>query len=489
MKDNEERLEQMKALHNIIKQGIQNHQLNQAQHLKMISKLKPQSQNCEDYVDMQRARDVLQGRILNIQQTVPEIESYFKMFQGLKAIADSKMTAQQIVCMDYCEDVDHKTLPECDQKCKLKPAQIKAYRMNHDSEDTRGYNCKPYSEELVIPQINIKNKILSIVKNEAPKIMALTQKALADYETQKKKYELQIKKIDQQMLAFPNKDCGKLAQAQIKVVQENVRRADAISNEGELSFGTLFYVESGASGVGIPVSAMHVTRLNGKSADLNDEFIVHEKPNQADRIMPGMESDEITENLKKKVEDGQVDIFKGRAGRHDRAHDITIGEPRQTSQKLLPVVASTEKPKVGQVFTLSGFPGNREGQFTQHQCRFKGYINLINLEKQRETKEASDSSQKGYLLYCPSVESIVSGMSGGPMTDAKGRAWGVLHAGDTIEKNMVFVSPLSKDPHGQLKMGIQSSPFVSDDCYRLVKNDFQRYRCQVFENSGDTSIP
>ena len=145
----------------------------------------------------------------------------------------------------------------------------------------------------------------------------------------------------------------------------------------------------------------------------------------------------------------------------------------------LPVVSSEEKPRIGQKFIISGYPGSRGGKWTTHTCYFDGYY------------RNNYYSSPHYYLHCPTMVASPAGMSGGAMTSEDGRAWGHNQAVTGLS-NHIIISPIS-EKDGQVKVGIQDI-FLSDHCHKFAL-DFEneedivkQHRCQVMPQGYEQGL-
>ncbi len=142
----------------------------------------------------------------------------------------------------------------------------------------------------------------------------------------------------------------------------------------------------------------------------------------------------------------------------DRKHDVVTY--KSGYGPALPVKSGEANPKVGQEFVLAGHPVSTYGSnYVNMSCSFLGY-------------GAGDKSGY-YVLDCPTANTSVGGMSGGPMVDPNtGTVWGVAtDQGSAFDDqgtwlyrdNRIFVSPIQTGNNGQILTGPQN--YDSGNCY------------------------
>lgn len=189
-------------------------------------------------------------------------------------------------------------------------------------------------------------------------------------------------------------------------------------------------------------------RAEGKKGDHYHFVTAHHVPGRADAPLSEIEELVVTGP----ATGGQpcVEPTASDRGMVDWLTDVASISAR-ANPAALPVVKVNERPEAGQELQISGYPayGNRE--FVSHVCTFDGYVADFH------------ASGRGYLLRCPSASASVRGMSGGAVTDAQGRVWGVISA-EYPGMNAVIVAPVGAKPDGKLAYGVQKS-FESDRCF------------------------
>lgn len=152
---------------------------------------------------------------------------------------------------------------------------------------------------------------------------------------------------------------------------------------------------------------------------------------------------------------------------------LQVIQPETTDLRL---VQAGQQPRLGQNFIVAGYPLANEVKYKSVRCQFIGY------------GSSSEGRANGYYLYCPEKESL-RGMSGGPLVDSEGRAWGIVVEHDS-EANVVVATPLAHEA-GKPQIGI-SQTFVTDLCYgeKLDKNLIAKPgRCQIFPGSLEKPVP
>lgn len=148
---------------------------------------------------------------------------------------------------------------------------------------------------------------------------------------------------------------------------------------------------------------------------------------------------------------------------HSPKHDLAISNSPVIGTGLS-LVRSGTAPQPGQDFTLFGYPelGYR-GRAVVMPCTYVG-IHL-------------GFNEGSYVLDCPTNNQFLGGMSGGPMVDNGGNAWGVIstHACATevdasgSEKcvaygRYIYVTPVSQRGDGLVYPGLESG-FRSSTCF------------------------
>lgn len=168
--------------------------------------------------------------------------------------------------------------------------------------------------------------------------------------------------------------------------------------------------------------------------------------------------------------------FEVKPGSYDRGKDLIKRELSSARTAFTAVAEGTVVP-AGERVRIFGYPANRDGKFTSHGCEMRGI----------GRNQFDTPSAESYLLSCPGAESHIAGMSGGPVTNAKGEVIGIVSAHNPIT-NMVVVQPVSRNAAGENLFGFQR-PFHSENCF--AEADISRPKpCQVIPGQTyEKSIP
>ncbi|MBY0315508.1 MAG: serine protease [Bdellovibrionales bacterium] len=456
-----------------IEESIQEARTQQATHIQSTASIHFRSQSCDDFTKLRQAAETIRGRVLNIDEAIKNLEERIKTSHAILNVVRSGIQGRHIVCIDNCMDVLRKTSTECRHSCGLSETQMSHYLPILD-EEARPKNCRALTNEVAGTLERSHNRMIGAVQQNMPATIEVIKKALKDYQALRGSYQTEFTRLENAVNQFPNPQCARDYKKWLDYIRNNVRRVYRLGEDGA-TIATAFMVDSGTPGQALPVTAVHVARTLRASDDrLDPSTLYFDRPDNSDKIDFAQPREVVDANVREKVENGQVLNFRVTPQTHDRARDIAIGDARRENRnQFMPVISSTEKPRVGQRFVLAGFPSNRNSEFTTHDCTFKGYGSIDQY-----------SNERTYLIYCPSAESMVSGMSGGPLIDQSGRVWGVAHAADDGDTNLIHVSPLSRSSDGRTRMGIQET-FDSDDCYRLANETYERHRCRIRPNNPD----
>lgn len=457
----------------IIEEGVQEARAHQATHIQSTASIQFQSQNCDDFTKLRQAAETVRGRVLNIDEVIKSLQEQMKSSQDILNVVRGGITGRNIVCIDNCMDVLRKTSTECRQSCGISEPLMAQYLPLLD-EDARPKNCRALTSEVAGTLERSHHRMIGAVQQNMPATIEVIKKALKDYMALRGSYQTEFSRLEKAVNQFPNPQCARDYRKWLDYIKNNVRRVYRVGEDGA-TVATAFLVDSGTPRQALPITAVHVARTaHGNDDRLEPSTLYFDRPDNSDRIDFTQPREVVDANIRAKVENGQVLNFRVTPQTHDRARDIAIGDVRSENRnQFMPVIPSTEKPRVGQRFVLAGFPSNRNSEFTTHDCTFRGYGSI-----------AQYSNERTYLIYCPSAESMVSGMSGGPLIDSSGRVWGVAHAADDGDTNLIHVSPLSRSSDGRTRMGIQET-FDSDDCYHVVNETYQRHRCRIRPNNSD----
>jgi len=151
-------------------------------------------------------------------------------------------------------------------------------------------------------------------------------------------------------------------------------------------------------------------------------------------------------------------VFESSPATLDRARDVAMASAGYGP--ALPVKADDAHPHPGQEFVLAGHPvDNYASNYVNMSCNFLGY--------------GAGERSGDYVLECPTANTSIGGMSGGPMVDPKtGAVWGVAtnqgqvkdtHGNLLYSDNRIFISPIQQGANGQIVVGPQK--YASGNCY------------------------
>lgn len=227
------------------------------------------------------------------------------------------------------------------------------------------------------------------------------------------------------------------SEEELSSVEKNVRESTFKASGTDNSFGTGFIAKTtGPDGKPIyhNVTAEHVA--------LDDK----------NKVMPLWKKGDGSEK-----NNGDL-LFSESSSEMDSKNDVAIQKGGYGPG--LPVQSGQNVPKEGQEFIMAGHPGNiYDGQYVNMSCRFLGY--------------GTGTSAGYYVLDCPTSNTHMGGLSGGPMVDPNtGAVWGVASKQDsTIDSNdfvqynnnRVIVSPIQQAKDGRILTGPQNN--VQGNCY------------------------
>lgn len=167
--------------------------------------------------------------------------------------------------------------------------------------------------------------------------------------------------------------------------------------------------------------------------------------------------------------------FPMQPGLYDRGNDVVASPQPPGGPAGLDISPAGSRPEEGQQFIIAGHPAFvHNNEYVNMSCSFLGYA--------RENGH--------YVLDCPTGNSFIGGMSGGPVVDSRtGQVWGVitqqgatrdldsLQGQDVIFRdNRVFVTPVHLGADGELQIG-QRQIFNAERCYGQFNNPARP--CQV----------
>lgn len=470
----EQDFEEIKALKELIsslptklRQILDNDRNTQRKHIKHFEALRLRGRTCDDFAKAKQAVDMATGRLKDINNQLLEFKNHLEMGKKLQGLSQPGVSNEKIFCFMDCEDeVRRSDRSFCANKCGLTTSQAQTMHSLFIGDDDSGTDNCPETREANKEKLkSVLGELIDTMRTFANQVEPEVKRAFREYAEIESFYERQQRKFEQILIRFQGSECQRQDQSLTGSLEENLRRALS-SGESGIGKGTLFYIRGPRDGEGIPVTAQHVSGFGDGGRPARDRVAMVEKSRTAQQI-----------DRPNGIIELNAEEFPVRPGQYDAAHDVTLGNPRPVSFAL-PLVEVDRRPQVGQRFMIAGFPANREHHFTTHRCVFRGYMNL-----------ADRLPNSGYLLHCPSTVSLISGMSGGPMVDESGKVWGTVQAADTISKGLVIVTPLGKNPQGEVEIGIRQ-PMLSDHCYRFNEQmNTERHRCQIFPNSRETEVP
>ncbi len=165
--------------------------------------------------------------------------------------------------------------------------------------------------------------------------------------------------------------------------------------------------------------------------------------------------------------------FNPKAGRFARMSDVLQVE-FPTPHPTLKVIQKGRFPSVDQKFWSVGFPGSSNGLLRAIPCQFYGITQALNGQGAR------------YVFNCENGAEKFPGMSGGPLVDEDGTAWGV-NTNVSMITGQLIVSPIFRDDDGEVRHGMPQYQVV-DLCLQ-PKNWSRHERCQLMENQYEENIP
>lgn len=471
--DSEENIEAIKATGEMLDrfpQAIADEETRQRKHFELAQRELSSGTTCEDYNKIWQAREIANGRLANAAKKIEELSVMInELKDGVDAIK-ANPTPEQMSCMDFCLLVSQKAPVACQKECKFTNTQMK---IRDFSNIEKAANCRPRSPATEIPLIAAYKISLKDIRLKLEPAMKIVSAVKSKYESQKKVYTNFVRETSAKLDKFPDPSCAAKKKAELQTINDGVLRANKLKDELEWQ-GSLFYGKD-ANGKIVPITAMHVSRPNDP-ANLKPQVLFLDRADSSDRLDTLSEQNDIVKNIFLKASEDRAPLFSVNPGEHDLSNDLTIGKPVTNKNiKSFPVIAGDQQPQIGQKFTLAGYPASRGTNFTTHKCEFKGYAPTL-------------GKTMGYAMYCPSLEAIPSGISGGPMIDEQGRVWGANSVADDVGANYIIVAPISTDKNGNIQTGIRNR-FSSENCLRYSPQGYEPYQCQVFEGSQDTNVP
>ncbi|MBY0315506.1 MAG: serine protease [Bdellovibrionales bacterium] len=467
--------EVMISLPTKLRQSLDTDRKNQREHMRYFESLRVRGRTCDDYAKIKQAVEIAKGRLIDINKRLSEYKNQLDMGKKLRGLTQLRISNEKIFCIMDCEDEARRSdRAFCANRCGTTPSQAQVIHSLFIGEDSGAPDTCPETPAENKQKLKLAlGEVLDIIRASANRSEPVVSRALREYAEIKSFYEREQKKYEQMLIRFQGSECLRQDQNLTGSLEENVRRAWSFGERGH-GQGTIYYVQGSRAGEGIPVTAQHVSGIGDQGRPARGRFAVVERNQEAERL--DQQSGDVPSLVRRRMVEGNAEVFPVQPGSYDASQDVTLGEAR-TVNFALPLVEAERRPQIGQRFVIAGFPGNRESNFTTHRCVFRGYTDL-----------ADGRPNAGYLIYCPSAESLVSGMSGGPMVDESGKVWGTIHAGDTGNRGLVIVTPMARSAQGDVQIGIRQ-PMLSDHCYRLTEQSTERHRCQVFPNSRETQVP
>lgn len=167
--------------------------------------------------------------------------------------------------------------------------------------------------------------------------------------------------------------------------------------------------------------------------------------------------------------------FRAEPSMFHRAHDVVQARVEGVNRKGLSLMAANAVPSSDEPYFIAGFPKMSKYKFAFATCYFYGY----------GPRSDRASGELFWIFRCPLIEEGLVGMSGGPLLDKNGRAWGVF-TGFNLFLGRIYVTPLGLADDGEVQVGFQQR-FSSDHC--VYEGDHNFRSCSVGPNFHDKHAP